>query len=158
MCLLIPNSQFILPHPLSPLVTLRLFSVSVSLFHRQVLLCRSLDSTYKRCHDICLFLSDLIHLVWASLGSTTLLEMTLFHSFFMAEYSRIKSLLLMRKVFGSVSRCACWYYAPDCLPTSGYGSLSQGWTASGPCFRSLPLKTLWCSRVQEIESLLPTGT
>ena len=33
-------------------------------------------------YDICLSLSDLFHLVWLALGSSMLLQMALFHSFF----------------------------------------------------------------------------
>ena len=41
----VPNSQSIRPHPPSSLASIRLFSVSVSLFHRSVHLCHILDST-----------------------------------------------------------------------------------------------------------------
>ena len=36
-------------------------------------------------YDICLSLSDLFKLVWSSLGPSMLLQMALFHSFFIAE-------------------------------------------------------------------------
>ena len=34
-----------------------------------------------KAYDICLFLSDLLHLVWQSLGPSMLLQMALFNSF-----------------------------------------------------------------------------
>ena len=56
--LLIPYSSFILPPPLSPLVTISLFSVSVNLFlFANKLICIIfLDSTYKQYHIIFVFL------------------------------------------------------------------------------------------------------
>ena len=42
-----------------------------------------LDFTYKVIsYDICLSLSDLLHLVWPFLGPSLLLQMALFHSFY----------------------------------------------------------------------------
>ena len=48
----VPNSQSIRPHPPSSLASIRLFSVSVSLFHRSVHLCHILDSTCQRYHMV----------------------------------------------------------------------------------------------------------
>ena len=51
-----PNLSLL--HPLSPLVTISLFSMSVSLFlfRKKVHLCRILDSTYKWYHMVLFFL------------------------------------------------------------------------------------------------------
>ena len=86
----IPTSQFILPplpphhHHFPPLVSIRLFSTSVSLF----LPCKlvhlyhfSRFHIYKLIYGICFSLSDLLHSVWQSLGPFTSLRMTQFHSF-----------------------------------------------------------------------------
>ena len=83
----IPISQFIPPPPPSqflPLVSLHLFSTSVSLF----LPCKPVHlyhfSRFHICaliYDICFSLSDLLHSVWQSLGPSMSLQMTQFHSF-----------------------------------------------------------------------------
>ena len=82
-------SQFIPPPPpptppVSPLVSIRLFSTSVSLF----LPCKLLHLYhFSRFHiyalicDICFSLSDLLHSVWQSLDPSTSLQMTQFSSF-----------------------------------------------------------------------------
>ena len=79
----IPISQFI-PPPFPPLVSIRLFSMSVSLFLscKPVHLYRfSRFHIYMLIYDICFSLSDLLHSVWQSLGPSTSLQMTQFHSF-----------------------------------------------------------------------------
>ena len=67
-----------------PLVSIRLFSTSVS----QFLPCKlvhlyhfSRFHTNALIYDICFSLSDLLHSVWQSLDSSTSLQMTQFHSF-----------------------------------------------------------------------------
>ena len=73
-----------------PLVSIRLFSTSVSLF----LPCKPVHLYYfSRFHiyvliyDICFSLSDLLHSVWQTLGPSTSLQITQF--LFMAEYYSI---------------------------------------------------------------------
>ena len=85
----IPISHFIPPPPpspthFSPMVFICLFSTSVSLF----LLCKPVHlyhfsrfHIYVLIYDICFSLSDLVHSVWQSLGPSTSLQMTQFHSF-----------------------------------------------------------------------------
>ena len=83
----IPISQFIPPQPpphpatCPPLVSIRLFSTSVSLF----LPCKlvplyhfSRFHIYALIYDICFSLSDLIHSAWQSPGLSTSLQMTQF--------------------------------------------------------------------------------
>ena len=73
------------PHPCSfpPLVSIRLFSTSVS----QFLPCKSVHlyhfsrfHIYVFIYDICFSLSDLLHSVWQSLGPSMSLQMMQFHS------------------------------------------------------------------------------
>ena len=78
----IPISQFI-PHPLSPLVSICLFSTSVSLF----LPCKPVHlyhfsrfHIYALIYNICFSLCDLLHSVWQSLGPSASLQMTRFLS------------------------------------------------------------------------------
>ena len=81
-----PNSSHhhhLLLH-LPPLVSIRLFSTSVSLF----LPCKPVQlyhfsrfHIYALIYDICFSLSDLLHSVWQSLGPSTSLQMTQFRSF-----------------------------------------------------------------------------
>ena len=73
-----------LPCPLFPLVTIRLFSMSVSL----LLFCKHfhlflffLDSMHKGCHTIFLLLCLTYFTQYDTLGPSMLLQMTLFHSF-----------------------------------------------------------------------------
>ena len=79
-------SQFIQPPPprFSPLVSIRFFSTSVSLF----LPCKPVHlyhfsrfQIHALIYDICFTLSDLLQSVWQSLGPSTSLQMTQFHSF-----------------------------------------------------------------------------
>ena len=79
-----PTSQP--PHPcrFPPLVSIRLFSASVS----QFLCCKPVHlyhfsrfHMYALIHDICFSLSDLLHSVWQSLDASTSLQMTQFRSF-----------------------------------------------------------------------------
>ena len=74
------------PTPLRfpPLVSIHLFSTSVSLF----LPCKEVHlyhfsrfHIYVLIYDICFSLSDLLHSVWQSLDPSTSLQMTQFHSF-----------------------------------------------------------------------------
>ena len=86
----IPITQFITPpHPppcrFPPLVSIRLFSTSVS----QFLPCKlvhlyhfSRFHIYAVIYDICFSLSDLLHAVWQSLDPSMCLQMTQFRSFF----------------------------------------------------------------------------
>ena len=84
----IPISQFILPllppcH-FPPLVSIRLFSTSVSLFLPWKLVHPyhfSRFHIYALIYDICFSLSDLLHSVWQSLDAPTSLQMTQFRSF-----------------------------------------------------------------------------
>ena len=85
----IPISQFISPPPphprdFPPLVSIHLFSASVS----QFLPCKlvhlyhfSRFHIYSLIYDICFSLSDLLHSVWQSLDPSTYLQMTKFCSF-----------------------------------------------------------------------------
>ena len=84
----IPISQFIPTPPPSPcfppLVSIHLFSTSVTL----LLPCKPVHlyhfsrfHIYALIYDICFSLSDLLHSVWQSLGPSTSLQMTQFHSF-----------------------------------------------------------------------------
>ena len=82
----IPISQFISPRTprFPPLVSIRLFSTSVSLF----LPCKpvylyhfSRFHIYALIYDICFSLSDLLHCVRQSLGPSVSLQMTQFRSF-----------------------------------------------------------------------------
>ena len=84
----IPISQFITPppapHHFPPLLSICLFSTSVSLF----LPCKPVHLYYfSRFHiyvliyDICCPLSDLLHSVWQTLDPSTYLQMTQFRSF-----------------------------------------------------------------------------
>ena len=83
----IPISQLIPPPPpyhFPPLVSIHLFSTSVSLF----LPCKlvhlyhfSRFHIYALIYDICFSLSDLLHSVWQSLGPSTSLQITQFCSF-----------------------------------------------------------------------------
>ena len=81
-------SQFIPPPPplprFPPMVSIHLFSTAVSLF----LPCKPVHlyhfsrfHIYALIYDICFSLSDLVHSVWQSLGPSTSLQMTQFHSF-----------------------------------------------------------------------------
>ena len=81
-----PISQFISPphHHFTPLVSIRLFSTSVSLF----LPCKPVHlyhfsrlRIYVLLHDIWFSLSDLLYSVWQSLDASTCLQMTQFCSF-----------------------------------------------------------------------------
>ena len=70
--------------PLPPLVSIRLFSTSVS----QFLPCKPVHlyhfsrfHIYALVYNSCFSLSDLLHSVWQSLGPSTSLQMTQFHSF-----------------------------------------------------------------------------
>ena len=72
------------PHHFPPLVSVRLFSTSVSLF----LPCKLVHLYhFSRFHIhaliyyICFSLTDLLHSVWQSLDPSTSLQMTQFHSF-----------------------------------------------------------------------------
>ena len=82
----IPISQFI-PHPHScfpPLVSIRLFSTSVSLFLPSKplhLYHFSRFHIYALIYNIYFSLSDLLHSVCQSLGPSTSLQMMQFHSF-----------------------------------------------------------------------------
>ena len=85
----IPISQFIPPPPhhprhFPPLVSIRLFSTSVSLF----LPCKPVHlyhfsrfHIYALIYNTCFSLSDLLHSVWQSLDPSTSLQMTQFRSF-----------------------------------------------------------------------------
>ena len=81
----IPISQFIPPPPpFPPLVSICLFSMSMSLF----LPCKlvplyhfSRSHIYALIYNICFSLSDLLHSVRQSLGPSTSLQMTQFRSF-----------------------------------------------------------------------------
>ena len=64
-----PNSQFILSYPL---VTISLFSMSVSVFCNLVRLYRFLDSTYKWYHVVFVFVW--LDLEWSSLDPSVLLQ------------------------------------------------------------------------------------
>ena len=77
-----PNSSS--PHRFSPLVSIRLFFTSVSLF----LPCKPVHlyhfsrfHIYTLIYDICFSFSDLLHSGWRSLGPSMSLQMTQFHSF-----------------------------------------------------------------------------
>ena len=79
---MVTSNSLIIPSPNLPLVTIRSFSKSVSPF----LVCKLvylynlfLDSAYKG-YYIFLFLSDLFHSIWQSLGPFMLQQLTLFHS------------------------------------------------------------------------------
>ena len=79
-----PNSSPCAPPPVSPLVSIRLFSTFVSLF----LPCKPVHlyhfsrfHVYALIYDTCFSLSDLFHSVWQTLGPSTSLQMTQFHSF-----------------------------------------------------------------------------
>ena len=81
-------SQFIPPPPptphLHPLVSIHLFSISVSLFLplKPVHLYQfSRFHVYALIYDICFSLSDLLHSVWQSLGPSMSQQMTQFISF-----------------------------------------------------------------------------
>ena len=72
------------PHGFPHLVSIRLFSTSVSLF----LPCKPVHlyhlsrfHIYALIYNICFSLSDLLHSVWQSLDPSTSLQMTQFHSF-----------------------------------------------------------------------------
>ena len=72
------------PHHFPPLVPIRLFSTSVSLYLpcKPVHLYRfSRFHIYALIYDICFSLSDLLHSVWQSLDPSTSLQMTHFCSF-----------------------------------------------------------------------------
>ena len=83
----IPGSQFIPPPPpchIPRLVTIHLFSTSVSLF----LPCKPVHlyhfsrfHMYALIYDICFSLSDLLHSVLQSIDLSMSLQMTQFHSF-----------------------------------------------------------------------------
>ena len=84
----IPISQFIPPPPspchFPPLVSMSLFSTSVSLF----LPCKPVHlyhlsrfHIYVLIYDIYFSVSDLVHSVWQTLGPSTSLQMTQFRSF-----------------------------------------------------------------------------
>ena len=86
----IPISQFITPppppppHHFPPLVSIGLFSTSVSLF----LSCKPVHlyhssrfHIYALIYDICFSLSDLLHSVWQSLDPSMSLQITQFRSF-----------------------------------------------------------------------------
>ena len=81
-----PNSSHHHTHAplLSPLVSIRLFSTSVS----QFLPCKlvhlyhfSRFHIYALLYDTCFSLSDLLHSVWQSLDPSMSVQMTQFHSF-----------------------------------------------------------------------------
>ena len=80
-----PNSSHNHSYPcFLPLVSILLFSTSVSLF----LPCKPVHlyhfsrfHIYALIYDICFSLSDWLHSVWPSLGPSTSLQMTQFHSF-----------------------------------------------------------------------------
>ena len=87
----IPISQFITPpsslplHHFTPLVSIRLFSTSVS----QFLPCKPVHlyhfsrfHKYALVYDICFSLSALLHTVWQSLDPSMSLQMTQFRSFY----------------------------------------------------------------------------
>ena len=79
----IPISQFI-PHPLSPLGSIHLFSMSLSVFLpcKQVHLYHlSRSHIYALIYDIYISLSDLLHSVWLSLSPSMSLQMIQFRSF-----------------------------------------------------------------------------
>ena len=80
----IPISQFIPPHHFPPLVSIRLFSISVSPF----LPCKPVHlyhfsrfHIYVLIYDICFSLSDLLHSARQSLDPSMSQQMTKFHSF-----------------------------------------------------------------------------
>ena len=85
----IPTAQFITPPPspprrFPPLVSIHLFSTSVS----QFLPCKlvhlyhfSSFHIYELIYDICFSLSDLLHSVWQSLDPSTSIQVTQFRSF-----------------------------------------------------------------------------
>ena len=87
VCMSVAISQFIPSSPpchFPPLVSIHLFSTSVSLF----LPCKPVHlyhfsrfHIYALIYDICFSLSDLLHSVWQSLGPSTSLQMTQFRSF-----------------------------------------------------------------------------
>ena len=83
----IPISQFITPSPrhhIPPLVSIHLFSTSVSQFLPSTpvhLYHFSRFHIYALIYDICFSLSDLLHSVWQSRDPTTSLQMTQFSSF-----------------------------------------------------------------------------
>ena len=71
------------PRRFPPLVSIHLFSTSVSQFLRCIpvhLYHFSRFHIYTLIYDICFSLSDLFHPVWQSLGPSTSLQMTQFHS------------------------------------------------------------------------------
>ena len=76
-------SQFVPPSP--PLaVSASLFSVSlIAALQIRLISTIFLDSTYicALIYEICFSISDLLHSVWQTLGSSTSLQMTQFHSF-----------------------------------------------------------------------------
>ena len=91
-----PISQFIPPPPphppatIPPLVSIRLFSISVSLFLpcKPVHLYRfSRFHIYALIYDICFSLSDLLHSVWQSLDSSMSLHDPILFLFMAEEYS-----------------------------------------------------------------------
>ena len=72
------------PSRFPPLVSIRLFSTSVSLFLpcKPVHLCHfSRFHIYALTYNICFYLSDLLHSVWQSLDPSMSLQMTQFRSF-----------------------------------------------------------------------------
>ena len=81
--LLIPNSQSMSPHQHTHSATASLFSMSVNLFY---FIDKFICVIFEIAHisDIIwyLFFSFWLHLVWQSLGPSTLLQMALFHLFF----------------------------------------------------------------------------
>ena len=133
----IPISQFIPPPPppaLPPLVSIRLFSTSVSLF----LPCKlvhlyhfSRFHIYALIYDICFSLSDLLHSVWQSLGPFTSLQMThpkcpstdewikkMWYIYTMEHYSVIKkerNWVICNKYLNRKWICLKWIYTSGLL-------------------------------------------
>ena len=79
-----PSSSPPPPTAFPPLVSIRLFSTSVSLFVPCKLVHLyhfSRFHIYALIYDICFSFSDLLHSVWQTLGPSTSLQMTQFQSF-----------------------------------------------------------------------------
>ena len=104
-----PISQFI-PTPLSPLVSIHLFSTSVSLF----LPCKPVHlyhfsrfHIYALIYDTCFSLSDLLHSVWQSLGPSTSLQVTQVRSFLWL--SNMEFLVFAHFPPGSILQAFCFF-------------------------------------------------
>ena len=117
----IPISQFNSPPPppqpshFPPLVSIHLFSTSLSLF----LPCEPIHlyhfsrfHIYALIYDICFSPSDLLHSVWQSLGLSVSLQMTHFHSFLC-----LSNIPLYICTTSSLSFC---WWAFRLLPWPGY--------------------------------------